>query len=85
MWRNTVFHFLNRTKEFHFKVMLKVPNFVFRFLGKKILEFCEVSKSYTSALYDKMFLWLNLCDILHSFFMHASISLLTKTELFNRP
>ena len=34
--------------------MLKVANFVFRFLGKKILEFCEASKSYTSALYDKI-------------------------------
>ena len=46
--------FLRRTKEFNFKVMLKVANFVFRFLGMKILEFCEASKSYTSALYDKI-------------------------------
>ena len=34
--------------------MLKVPNFVFRFLGKKIYEFCEATKSYTSALYNKI-------------------------------
>ena len=49
-----VFHFFRRTKEFNFKVMLKVPNFVFKFLGKKILEFCKASKSYTSAFYDKI-------------------------------
>ena len=48
------FSFFRRTKEFNFKVMLKVPKFVFRFLGKKILEFCEASKSYTSAIYDKI-------------------------------
>ena len=52
MWRYTVFHFF-RTKEFNFKVMLKVPYFVFRFLGIKILEFCEANESYTSAIYDK--------------------------------
>ena len=46
--------FLWRTKECNFKVMLKVANFVFRFLGKKILEFCDASKSYKSALYDKI-------------------------------
>ena len=34
--------------------MLKVPDFAFRFLGKKILEFCEATKSYTSALYNKI-------------------------------
>ena len=48
--------------------MLKLLNFVYRFIGKKIIEFCEASKSYTSALYDnivnacKMSLWVNLYD-----------------------
>ena len=54
MSRNTGFDFLRRTKELNFKVILKVPNFVFRFLGKKILGCCEASKSYTSALYDEI-------------------------------
>ena len=48
------FIIFRRTKEFNFKVIFKVPNFVFRFLGKKILEFCEATKSYTSALFDKL-------------------------------
>ena len=48
------FIILSKTKEFNFKEILKVPNFVFRFLGKKILEFCEATKSCTSALYDKI-------------------------------
>ena len=42
MWRNTVFHFFFffflRTKEFNFKVMLKVPNSVFSW-RKKICNF----------------------------------------------
>ena len=38
-----------RTKEFNFKIILKVPNFVFRFVGKKILEFCEATKSYITS------------------------------------
>ena len=38
--------------------MLKVPNFVFRFLRKKILEFSMATKSYTSVLYGKYRKWL---------------------------
>ena len=38
--------------------MLKVPNFVFRFLRKKILEFSLATKSYTSVLYGKYRKWL---------------------------
>ena len=30
--------------------MLEVPNFVFRFLEQKFLEFCEATESYISAL-----------------------------------
>ena len=37
-------HF-RRTHEFNFKVMLKVLNFVYRFLEKKLLNFCEATKS----------------------------------------
>ena len=55
------FSFFRRTKEFNFKVMLKVPRFVFHFLGKKILEFCEVSKSCASAIYEKILLTVVKC------------------------
>ena len=48
------FFIFMRTKEFNFKIILKVLNFVFRFLGKNILEFFEASKSYTSSLCDKI-------------------------------
>ena len=43
-----------RTQEFNSKLMLKVSNFVFRFMKLKLLEFCEATKSYTSALYNKI-------------------------------
>ena len=84
------FIFFMRTKEFNLKVILKVANFVFRFLRKKFLEFCEASKSYTSALYDKTLLTVvkclcgKTCVMLHSFFPHPFLCLVTKMDLLNR-
>ena len=40
-----LFIYFRKTQEFNLKVMLNVPSFVFHFLGKKILEFCEEAKS----------------------------------------
>ena len=71
--------------------MLKVTNFVFRFLQKKILEFCEATKSYTTVFYDKIFLTVvkYLCGknymTLHSFFPNSSLYLVSKMKLLNRP
>ena len=48
-------------KEYSFSFILEEikvpnsPNSVFRFLEKKVLEFCKTSKTYISALYDKIF------------------------------
>ena len=42
-----------RNQEFNFKVLLKVPNVIFRFLEQELLAFCEANKSHTSALYVK--------------------------------
>ena len=63
-----------RNQEFNFEIMLKVPNCIFRSLEKKLLEFCEATKSNTSALYNKKLSTVVKCFCgwnpltLHSFF-----------------
>ena len=47
--------------EFNFKVLLKAPNVVFRFLEQKRLAFCEANNSHTSALYYKILSKVNKC------------------------
>ena len=70
--------------------MLKALNFVLYFQGKKILEFCEATKSYTPAVYDKILPTVVKClggwncMTLRSFFTHSSLCLVTKMNLLKK-
>ena len=70
---------------------MKVPNFVSRFPEKKISEFCEATKSYTSAFYDKIlstivkYLCGWNCMTLYNVFPHPCLYLVTKINLLKKP
>ena len=66
-----------RNQEFHFKVLLKVPNVAFCFQELKHLAFCEANKSHTSA-HSALKILSKLCLIsLRVKLRHCIVSFLT--------
>ena len=52
---NIVFHSLKENSGIQFQSNVESSQLCFPFSEYKILEFCEATKSYTSALYEKVF------------------------------